>query len=82
MRMQVEVLRYYLPGQMTTRLRRIAFVVTRVPVAQAEIQTAHGALHWNELFLLARLVRALVGEYFRLVRLAVLVNVLADRHVR
>lgn len=72
----------HLPGHCARlRSRRIAIVVGAVPVAQTEIVPAHGARDGYHFLLFAQLVRALVGEDFRLVRLAVLVNVLANGHV-
>lgn len=57
-------------------------MVAGVPMTQAEVEAANGALHRNELLLLARFERAFVGEDLRLVRFAVLVDVLANGHVR
>lgn len=63
------------------RARRIAIVVAAVPMAQTEIVAARRAHDRYQFLLLAALVRALVGEDLRLVRLAVLIDVLADGHV-
>lgn len=56
-------------------------MVGSVPMTQAIIVPAHRALDGNQLFFLAVFVRTFVGEDFRFVRFAVLIDMLADGHV-
>lgn len=57
-------------------------MVGAVPVTQTEVVPAHRAHDRYQFLFLARLVRAAIGEDLRLVRFAVLVDVLANGHVR
>lgn len=66
---------------MATCLRRITIMIAGVSMPEAKVKATLRTLNGYQLLLLARLVRAFVGEDFRLVRFTVLVNVLADSHV-